>query len=170
MLRRASSYKAALAIFAQALVGFLSASQARADVCTVKDIKGVYVGTFTGFLTAGPFTGPFAAVARIACDGNGNCAGSGTQSLNGTVLPLIDTGHDPVTVNPDCTGTITVNLPGPPFALHFNVIQTKDGKEAWGSAVTPDTAFHRQREGQGSNVEREDIEVQGSTSAVPRAD
>jgi hypothetical protein len=36
--------------------------------------------------------GPFAAVARIVCDGEGSCHGEGTQSLNGTLLPFVDQG------------------------------------------------------------------------------
>jgi hypothetical protein len=109
----------------------LSASPVLADKCTLKDIKGVYVGTFTGFITAHPvpaFVGPFGGVARIACDGKGTCSGTETQSLNGVILPF-DAANSPVTVNPDCTGTITVNPPGFP-PLHFNVIQTEDGKGA----------------------------------------
>lgn len=141
MFRKAISWKLALTISVLALVSLLSASQARADQCSLRDIKGVYVGTFTGFNIGGPFAGPFAAVARVVCDGKGECAGSGTQSLNGTVLPLIDTGHDVFTVNPDCTGTITVNLPGPPFALHFNTIQTLDGREAWSIETDPGTVI-----------------------------
>jgi hypothetical protein len=141
MFRRALSRKALLGLGTLAVVALLSASHALADQCSLKDIKGVYVGTFTGFNIGGPFAGPFAAVSRIVCDGKGECAGSGTQSLNGIVLPLIDTGHDVVTVNPDCTGTITVNLPGPPFALHFNTIQTLDGKEAWSIQTDPGTVI-----------------------------
>ncbi len=142
MFRNILSRKAALSLCTLFLFVLLSASQARADDrCTLRDARGVYAGTFTGFMTAGPFVGPYAAVARVACDGKGSCAGSGTQSLNGTIVPLIDTGHDAVTVNPDCTGSITVNLPGPPFALHFNVIQNKDGSELWSIQTDPGTAI-----------------------------
>lgn len=91
-------------------------------------------------ITAGPFAGPYAALARIVCDGKGHCAGSGTQSLNGNVFPLVDTGDDPYTVNPDCTGTITVNAVGGP-PLHFNVLSLKDGKEAWSIQTDPGTVI-----------------------------
>ena len=136
------SRKAALAVGVLALVSFLSAS-ARADECTVRDTKGFYAGTFTGFITAGPFAGPFAAVSRIACDGKGNCAGSGTQSLNGLIVPFVDNGHDPITVNPDCTGNITVNFPPESgiAPIHFNTIQSKDGKEFWSIQTDPGTAI-----------------------------
>ena len=132
------------------VVGFFLASPAVADQCSLRDAKGVYAGTFTGFITASPnpaFVGPYAAIARISCDGKGTCAGSGTQSFNGTVVPLVDTGNDAVTVNADCTGTITVNLPGPPFALHFNVVQSQDGKEIWSIQTDPGTVItgHVQR-------------------------
>jgi hypothetical protein len=116
----------------------LSASPVLADKCTLKDIKGVNVGTFTGFITGppgNPFIGPFGGIARIVCDGKGTCSGTGTQSLNGVILPF-DAANSPVTVNPDCTGTITVNPPGFP-PLHFNVIQTENGKEAWSIETDP---------------------------------
>ncbi len=133
MLRKVLFWKASLAACALALAAFLSASPAAAqDKCTLKDGKGIYIGTFTGFITASPnpaFVGPYAAVARVSCDGKGKCAGKGTQSFNGIVVPLVDTGEDVAVVNEDCTGSITVNLPVPPFALHFDVVQTKDGKE-----------------------------------------
>jgi hypothetical protein len=129
MFRNGLSWKATLVLGILFLGGLLSASTARADKCTLKDTKGVFVGTFTGWITAGPFAGPFAAMARIVCDGKGSCSGTGTQSLNGNIFPF-NADNSPVTVNPDCTGTIIVNPPGGP-SLHFNVLSTVDGKESW---------------------------------------
>jgi hypothetical protein len=138
MYRKVLSWKATFTLCILVLGGVLAAAQARADKCTLKDIKGVYVGTFTGSIVAPPL-GAFAAVARIVCDGKGGCSGTGTQSLNGTILPF-NAGSGTVTINPNCTGTITVNAEGGP-ALHFDVISTEDGKEAWSVETDPGTVI-----------------------------
>src|SRR5262249_57855435 len=67
--------------------------------------------------------GPFAAVTRIVCDGKGKCHGEGTQSFNGNIVPFVDQGAT-YTVNPDCTGSIKVNLVGglPPIHLDFIIV------------------------------------------------
>jgi hypothetical protein len=105
----------------------LAIGDIEAGQCTLKSVNGAFGGTFTGVLTAGPFAGPFAAVSRIVCDGHGSCHGEGTQSLNGTILPFVDQ-EATYTVNPDCTGTITVDL-GQGQIIHFFFIIVDNGRE-----------------------------------------
>ena len=63
-----------------------------------------------GFTTNGtiPGIGPVGAVGRFSQDIGGNLIGSQTRSLNGGVAEETLTGN--VTVNPDCTGTATINV------------------------------------------------------------
>jgi hypothetical protein len=86
----------------------LAIGDTEARQCTLESVKGEFGATFTGAITAGPFAGPYAAVSRIVCDGKSSCHGEGTQSLDGTIVPLVDQGTT-YTVNPDCTGSITVD-------------------------------------------------------------
>jgi hypothetical protein len=115
----------------------LAIRETAAEQCTLKSVQGAFGGTFTGVLTAGPFAGPFAAVSRIVCDGVGACHGEGTQSLNGTILPLVDQGAT-YTVNPDCTGAIMVDL-GQGQTIHFFFIIVDNGKELRSIQTDPGT-------------------------------
>ena len=112
-------------------VGYIFEEQADAssDNCTLKSVKGAFGATFTGTITAPEqIAGPYAAASRIVCDGKGGCHGEGTQSFNGVIVPLVDMGAT-YTVNPDCTGSITVNLGGGQNPIHFNFIIVNRGKE-----------------------------------------
>jgi hypothetical protein len=67
------------------------------------------------------------SVARIVCDGKRNCHGEGTQSLNRHILPFVDQGAT-YTVNPDCSGSIKVDLVESQ-PIHFDFIIVNRGKE-----------------------------------------
>ena len=69
----------------------------------------------------------YAAVSRVVCDGKGVCHGEGTRSFNGVIVPLVDMVAN-YTVNPDCTGSITVNL-GAGEIIRFNFVIVDRGKE-----------------------------------------
>jgi hypothetical protein len=86
----------------------LAIGDTEAGQCTLESVKGEFGATFTGAITAGPFAGPYGAVSRIVCDGKGSCHGEGTQSLDGTIVPLVDQGTT-YTVNSDCIGSVTVD-------------------------------------------------------------
>jgi hypothetical protein len=67
------------------------------------------------------------SAARIVCDGKRNCHGEGTQSLNRNILPFVDQGAT-YTVNPDCSGSIKVDLVGNQ-PIHFDFVIINRGKE-----------------------------------------
>jgi len=67
------------------------------------------------------------SAARIVCDGKGNSHGEGTQRLNRNILPFVDQGAT-YTVNPDCSGSIKVDLVGSQ-PIHFDFIIINRGKE-----------------------------------------
>ena len=56
----------------------LAIGDTEAAQCTLKSVNGAFGATFTGTITAGDLAGPYAAVARIVCDGKGFCHGEGT--------------------------------------------------------------------------------------------
>ena len=79
--------------------------------CSLSTVKGTYsvqgqgtiVAQLPGF-PAPPF--PFAEVAVDFLDGSGNISGNFTANVNGVVVPGTVAGT--YTMNPDCTGTITL--------------------------------------------------------------
>jgi hypothetical protein len=145
MVHRYIPVKTSLVLSLLTLLGigyiFEGWADASSEKCTLQSVKGDFGATFTGTITPGGTAppGPFAAVARIVCDGKGACHGEGTQSLNGLIVPFVDMGAT-YTVNPDCTGTITVNLVGGP-TINFNFIIVDRGKEIRSIQTDPNTVI-----------------------------
>jgi hypothetical protein len=79
-------------------------------VCTPALIAGTWGYTETGWLILPAPTGaiPYASVGRLVIDPNGNVSGARTASAAGTLLKGTITGS--ITVNPDCTGTLTQTI------------------------------------------------------------
>ena len=61
------------------------------------------------------------------------------KSLNGLIVPLVDLGAT-YTVNPDCTGSIAVDLGGGQ-TINFNFIIVDRGKELRSIQTDPNTAI-----------------------------
>jgi len=77
--------------------------------CSNATLQGTFAYTSTGFIAAPPaIAGPFAEVGTQSFDGNGGTTASVTLSQNGNILPVTVTGT--YTVNPDCTGTATLQV------------------------------------------------------------
>jgi hypothetical protein len=81
--------------------------------CSLQTIKGSYGTSTTGsILAAGP-VGLVADVGKITFDGNGGASQTTTVSLNGLILPNRSSVAGSYTVNPDCTGELSITLPTP---------------------------------------------------------
>jgi hypothetical protein len=91
-----------VAIFALALTA-TSAAKADDRGCSNATLRGTYSDQDTGTIVG---VGPFAGVNVDSFDGHGKLTISGISSLNGSVSPGVSTGT--YHVNPDCTGTYTV--------------------------------------------------------------
>jgi hypothetical protein len=84
-----------------------------AFACSLKTIRGSYATSTTGSIV---FAGPVGAVAdvgKIVFDGNGGASQSTTVSLNGMIIPNRSSISGSYVVDPDCTGDVTLTLPGP---------------------------------------------------------
>jgi hypothetical protein len=104
MSRNISKAMLAMACFTLISMGFTLA--ARAQACSLSQTAGKW-GVSTNGTVVG--IGPRQSVATFTLDAAGNVLhGKGTASLNGTVTDEIFSGT--YTVNPDCTGTMTVEF------------------------------------------------------------
>jgi len=79
--------------------------------CSWSNLQGTFGFTLTGTRATGTNPGQRAAVGQLTADGNGNLAGSETQSNNGIIVQgVTETGT--YVVNEDCSGTATLTLKG----------------------------------------------------------
>jgi len=95
---------------AQSLVAQEQSGEGR--VCSNATLRGSFgytsIGTLLDSAVPPPFAGPFAEVGRQAFDGKGNTDGTATLSANGNPNSVTIAGT--YTVNPDCTGSMAVNV------------------------------------------------------------
>jgi hypothetical protein len=107
----------AVAAIATLALGMAFPAKADNKGCSNGTLKGTFAYTATGSIVAAPApVGPYAEVGTQTFDGKGGITVAGMLSANGNVAPLTNTGT--YTVNPDCTGTFTVQL-APGIASHF---------------------------------------------------
>jgi len=104
-------YKKALPLISGlvfAMVALGAAPSARAQQCSLAGAAGKWGFTLTGavILPTGPV--PIAAVGRATIDAAGNASGTEARSVGGGFAEETLTGT--LTVNPDCTGTITAKF------------------------------------------------------------
>ena len=81
--------------------------------CSPKTIQGTYAISTTGSIVAFGPLGAVADVGRITFDGNGGASQTTTVSLNGLIIPARSSIGGSFTVDSDCTGEVSLTLPGP---------------------------------------------------------
>jgi hypothetical protein len=91
--------------------------------CSESTLSGKYAVLGSGFVPNGappaPMV-PFAITSLMTMDGEGGLTNKVTVNRNGQVARNFDTGT--YTVNEDCTGTMTINIPTAPFQLTFDLV------------------------------------------------
>ena len=100
--------------------------------CSNRTLKGNYGFAIEGLILAGGgVTVPLRGVALTNFDGKGNLTQVDHVVAGGTPPPTEWTpGSGPYTVNPDCTGTAQINIPGSPFSpVHLHFVVVRQGKE-----------------------------------------
>lgn len=93
--------------------------------CTLASLQGCYGYSYTGTVEG---FGPIAAVGPINFDGHGNTSATYSVNLGGANFQGSFTGT--YTVNEDCTGSITLNLPLLGISSHGRFVIVENGKEA----------------------------------------
>jgi hypothetical protein len=126
-----------ITLFALSAASAARASDARS--CSTASIAGKFGFTTTGSI---PAIGPVAATGLFTQDASGNITGTQTRSLNGDIADETFTGT--ATVNPDCTGTDTIQVFESGVLVRtttLHVVYDDDGREAravFTSLVLPD--------------------------------
>jgi hypothetical protein len=88
--------------------------------CSLRSLKGCFGTTIAGNIVGGPLAGPVAGIALQKYDGEGGLTQVDTVSINGILVANGRSATGTYTVNPDCTGTATINFPDqPPLQLNF---------------------------------------------------
>lgn len=106
--------------------------------CSLHTLNGCYGSTITGTLlpNPGPFAGPVAGVVLQNYDGRGGFTQIDTVTIGGVLVASGRSSSGTYTVNPDCTGTATINFPGePPLQLTF--VLDDSGKEIRAVVTNP---------------------------------
>ena len=107
--------------------------------CSTASLAGKFGFTTTGTI---PGLGPVAATGLFTQDRSGNITGTQTRSLNGDIADETFTGT--ATVNPDCTGTDTIQVFQSGVLVRtttLHVVYDDNGREAraiFTSLVLPD--------------------------------
>lgn len=113
---------------------------AHARECSDQTIRGTYAFTIHG--TIFPPGGPALLVDGIAkarYDGLGNLTQVDAVAKNGNLAPGWRPGAGTYSVNPDCTATETVTIPGQPD-LHLQMIVTQSGNTIHQVVIDPGAA------------------------------
>jgi len=106
--------------------------------CSNATLQGTFAYTSTGFITAPPaIAGPFAETGKQTFDGRGGTTAAVTLSQNGNILPVTITGT--YTVNPDCTGTMTLQVSPIDVTVHVLFV-IDDGGNGF-QAIETDPGF-----------------------------
>jgi hypothetical protein len=104
-------------------LGIAPTAKAQDKGCSNTSLQGTFAYTSSGYITSPPsLAGPVAEVGTQTFDGRGNTTATATISTNGTITPLTITGT--YTVNPDCTGTFTLQVS--PFGITVDVFVVLD--------------------------------------------
>ena len=127
----APTWKGLLPIIAILAAGAAGNAQTTSRACNNWLIAGVYGFTIEGTKLAGPpVTGPQVGVAMTDFDGKGSLVQIDAVAING--VQVSDFTHPPATgtyqVNPDCTGTFTINFTDgrPTVKTYFVVVDNGD--------------------------------------------
>jgi len=113
---------------------------ARASACSNSTIRGTYAFTIHGmiFLPNGS-TLLIDGIAKETFDGQGNETQVDAVATNGVLTPGWRPGAGSYSVNPDCTGTQTITVPGMPD-LHVQFIVAQGGRTIHQVVIDPGIA------------------------------
>ena len=99
--------------------------------CSIATLRGSFgyssAGTLLPAYVGPPFAGPFGEVGRQVFDGKGNTKATAALSANGNIVKVTIEGT--YTVNPDCTGSMTLNVSPLDATVHADFVIDDEGSE-----------------------------------------
>lgn len=98
--------------------------------CSDNTLRGRYAVHGDGWVPNGPPGTPmvpFAVLSLMTLDGAGNVVDDATVSRNGDTLRSVNAGTYSIDAN--CKGSMSINIPVPPYLLTFDVVIADAGKE-----------------------------------------
>ena len=110
---------------------------AHARACSNATLRGTYANDIHGqlFLPNGAVL-VIDGVVKTTYDGEGNFTQVDAVAENGNMSPGWRPGSGTYSVNPDCTGTQTITVPGLPD-LHLQTIVSPSGNKSWFVVTDP---------------------------------
>ena len=102
--------------------------------CSASTLKGDYGLIVTGTRTLGPVTESFVTISMVTFDGKGGFTAEGV-SHGGTTGVRKGPASGTYTVNSNCTGAWTTNIPGVP-PLPAEIVIVDRGREVFANAVS----------------------------------
>ena len=107
-------------------LGAASTAKAVDRGCSNSSLNGTYGFTSTGVVVSPPENaGQDTEVGTQTFDGQGGTTATAMLSANGNIIPVSITGT--YTVNSDCTGTQTLNIPQFGVTIHVFFVITDNG-------------------------------------------
>ena len=108
------------------LLGTVPSAEAQDHQCSNASLVGSFGFTGTGTVF-NPSVSLFAQVGRQTFDGKGNTDATANTSINGASFPVTIKGT--YTVNPDCTGSLTLHVSPVDITVHADLVMVSDGAE-----------------------------------------
>ena len=110
---------------------------AHASACSNATLRGTYANSIHGqlFLPNGVVL-VIDGIVKTTYDSEGNFTQVDAVADNGNLTPGWRPGSGTYSVNPDCTGTSTIVVPGLPD-LHLQIIVSPSGNKSWFVVTDP---------------------------------
>ena len=130
-------------LFLTFLAGVLHAQGGAREgrICTERTIQGSYGFTFSGTRPASPAPGaPIVEGRGVGIrifDGQGNFTEVASVKGVNTPASIDQPASGTYKINPDCTGTAFLTVPGMPGAGEFRLVVVNKGKEIFFTLVNP---------------------------------
>jgi hypothetical protein len=108
-----------------------SGQQSDPPKCSLATLNGLYMFAQSGYQSVNGSLVPLGVTGKDIFHGNGAFDSLATLSIGGTIIPD-DAAPGTYTVNPDCTGTVTVHMTPPTPDVHLDIFINPYGDEFFG--------------------------------------
>jgi hypothetical protein len=112
-----------------------------AFACSNETLEGTYGLNISGMRPVPTMPGTIEQLIGVGTrtfDGNGNFSQVTNEKGSVTGLPLPNRAlQGTYFVNPDCSGTLTLNIPGLPFSIVYDIVVVSHGREFQSIVASP---------------------------------